>query len=746
MASTVDDLIREGRIHRQQGQYHFAINTLEEALKLAQTPEEKARSAGALGWAYYLMHQQQAAEDLLKQASEATVLEPAERATYAHVLGNLHADRQQPDTAAHYYDKALKLAGSDRFLAQSVRLSRVQLLPTAERLPALTAIAEDIAALPKSTDQARLYLSLGEQARALGNEALPLALSAFDRSRRIAEQQGEKRLLIQALTALGGLYEKQGRIREALSLTQIALGHAQTGQDHDLLLNLNWQLGRLFRAQGRSPEALAAYRRAVTHVEAIRLNIPVEYHDGRSSFRETLAPIYLGLADLLLLEARRGTDEEIQPLLLEARDTVELAKQTELEDFLGDRCLIQSPWDAEPQRADPASAVLYPIILPDRLELLLDWNGNIKQVSVDIPAEKLESTVKAFAEELRFAYGRFKEPAIQLHRWLIEPIEAALREQGVHTLVVVPDGVLRLIPMAALYDGQKFLIERYATATSPALTLLAAAPGRKKEFKSLVAGLSEPGPVLTKLPWPHLRDMIRPSTNDRTLTRGGMPRRSRALSDRLGTLDLLPMLSDMSDQRFIENPDFQTKLREALALPGVQQEIAQLRTRLESLTLLFNQDFTLERFRNRIKSASYPIIHIASHGIFGPNAETTFIMTYDDIIRIDELETMLKAVPRQRSPVELLTFSACQTAEGDDRAPLGFSGMALRANARSAVGTLWPVDDEAAYTLMTSFYRNLLQSGVSKSEALRQAQLELLKNNLNHPYFWAAFILVGDWS
>jgi CHAT domain-containing protein len=746
MASTVDDLIREGRIYRQQGQYHFAINTLEEALKLAQTPEEKARSAGALGWAYYLMHQQQAAEDLLKQASEATVLEPAERATYAHVLGNLHADRQQPDTAAHYYDQALELAGSDGFLVHSVRLSRVQLLPTAERLSALTAIAEDIAALPKSTDQARLYLSLGEQARTLGNEALPLAFSAFDNSRRIAEQQGEKRLLIQALIALGGLYEKQGRIREALSLTQSALRQAQTAQDHDLLLNLDWQLGRLFRAQGRSPEALAAYRRAVTHVEAIRLNIPVEYHDGRSSFRETLAPIYLGLADLLLLEARRGTDEEIQPLLLEARDTVELAKQTELEDFLGDRCLIQSPWDAEPQRADPASAVLYPIILPDRLELLLDWKGNIKQVSVDIPAEKLESTVKAFAEELRFAYGRFKEPAIQLHRWLIEPIEAALREQGVHTLVVVPDGVLRLIPMAALYDGQKFLIERYATATSPALTLLAAAPGRKKEFKSLVAGLSEPGPVLTKLPWPHLRDMIRPATNDRTLTRGGMPRRSRALSDRLGTLDLLPMLSDMSDQRFIENPDFQTKLREALALPGVQQEIAQLRTRLESLTLLFNQDFTLERFKNRIKSASYPIIHIASHGIFGPNAETTFIMTYDDIIRIDELETMLKAVPRQRSPVELLTFSACQTAEGDDRAPLGFSGMALRANARSAVGTLWPVDDEAAYTLMTSFYRNLLQSGVSKSEALRQAQLELLKNNLNHPYFWAAFILVGDWS
>jgi len=745
-AATVDDLIREGQIYRQRGQYHFAINSLEEARKRAETPEDKARSAGALGWAYYLMHQPQAAETLLKLASDSKVLAPAERATYAHVLGNFYVDQQQPDAAAHYYDKALELAGNDRFIALSVRLSQVRLLPMAERLSPLTAIADEIAVLPKSTDQARLYLSLGEQARSLGDEALPLAFSALDNSRWIAEQQGESRLLIQALTALGGLYEKQGRIREASSLTQNALRHAQTGQDHDLLLNLNWQLGRLFRAQQRIPDALAAYRRAVEHVEAIRLNIPVEYHDGRSSFRATLAPIYVGLADLLLLEARHGTSEKAQPLLREARDTVELAKQTELEDFLGDRCLIQSARDAEPQRADPASAVLYPIILLDRLELLLDLRGHIKQISVDVSAENLESTAKAFAEELRFADGIYREPALQLYRWLIEPIDAVLREQGVHTLVMVPDGVLRLIPMAALYDGQKFLIERYATASSPALTLLSATSGRKKEFKSLMVGLSEPGPVVAKLPWPHLRGMIGPANNGRTPTRGGIPRSSRALPDRLRTLDLLPMPPDMSDQRFIESPAFQTRLREALALPGVQQEIDQLRSRLENPTLLLNQDFTLERFRNRIRSESYPIIHIASHGIFGPNAETTFIMAYDDVIRIDELEALLKAAPSQRRPVELLTLSACQTAEGDDRAPLGFSGMALRANARSAVGTLWPVDDEAAYLLMTSFYRNLAQSGVSKSEALRQAQLELLKNNLSHPYFWAAFILVGDWS
>ncbi len=89
-------------------------------------------------------------------------------------------------------------------------------------------------------------------------------------------------------------------------------------------------------------------------------------------------------------------------------------------------------------------------------------------------------------------------------------------------------------------------------------------------------------------------------------------------------------------------------------------------------------------------------------------------------------------------PVELLTLSACQTAEGDDRAPLGLSGIALKARVRSALGSLWPVSDDAAAELMAGLYRNLGQGGASKAEALRQAQLA-------HPFFWAPFVLVGNW-
>ncbi len=121
-------------------------------------------------------------------------------------------------------------------------------------------------------------------------------------------------------------------------------------------------------------------------------------------------------------------------------------------------------------------------------------------------------------------------------------------------------------------------------------------------------------------------------------------------------------------------------------------------------------------------------------------------MAYDDVIDMDELESLLKGEKFNKQPVELLTLSACETADGDDRAPLGLSGVVIKSKVRSALGSLWPVYDEAASLLMAEFYRALSQPGVNKAQALRQAQMALLKQKkLENPYFWSPFILVGNW-
>jgi hypothetical protein len=119
-------------------------------------------------------------------------------------------------------------------------------------------------------------------------------------------------------------------------------------------------------------------------------------------------------------------------------------------------------------------------------------------------------------------------------------------------------------------------------------------------------------------------------------------------------------------------------------------------------------------------------------------------MIYDELLTLDGLQALLRDRRLSRTPIELITLSACQTAEGDDRAPLGMSGTALKARARSALGTLWPVSDEAANLLMTRFYQLLALGQHSKVGALRAAQVELIgKSNLRHPFHWAPFILIG---
>ncbi|HEY9675011.1 MAG TPA: CHAT domain-containing protein, partial [Waterburya sp.] len=100
----------------------------------------------------------------------------------------------------------------------------------------------------------------------------------------------------------------------------------------------------------------------------------------------------------------------------------------------------------------------------------------------------------------------------------------------------------------------------------------------------------------------------------------------------------------------------------------------------------------------------------------------------------------------RKLPIELLVLSACQTAAGDDRAALGLAGIAVRAGARSTLASLWFVDDQATSLLMSQFYQELINAQQTKAEALRRAQVKILHNQaFSHPYFWSAFVLVGNW-
>lgn len=172
-------------------------------------------------------------------------------------------------------------------------------------------------------------------------------------------------------------------------------------------------------------------------------------------------------------------------------------------------------------------------------------------------------------------------------------------------------------------------------------------------------------------------------------------------------------------------------------------EVADIQKNTVNTTLL-NQAFTVEAFNESLETGDYSNVHVATHGFFGKNAAESFVMTYDHNLKLGEFQSLLNSEGIKKDSINLLTLSACQTADGDDHALLGFSGMAIKTNARTAIGTLWSVSDVATAAFMKDFYSNLTTQ--PKAQALRQAQLALLKNKeLRHPYYWSPFVLVGNW-
>jgi CHAT domain-containing protein len=460
------------------------------------------------------------------------------------------------------------------------------------------------------------------------------------------------------------------------------------------------------RQQGHDDEALRAYQSAVEHIENIRQDIPVEYVDGRSSFRETLEPIYLGLADLLLQDAAKLGVEKQAELFRRARDTVELIKQAELQDYLGDRCAIERAGPLRGADFLGGTAVFYPVILENRLELLLETRAGIERRSVRIDGAAVRDKALGFAKSMREVRLDYLSRARELYDLLLRPFEKVLTEHEIETIVVVPDGPLRLVPLGALHDGERFAIERFAITIAPGLTITSRIQRGKASGRLLLAGLSEPGPVVEKLPKPIVDALITGEATGETRS---------------------------------------AELRGKLALPSVKEEIETLKRGTLSDALL-DSEFTVDRFRRQVTSGGYSVVHIASHAVFSHRAETSFIMAYDDILTIDDLEKLLRAEALQVSPIEMLVLSACQTAEGDDRAPLGIAGAVLKARAGSALGSLWPVADEATKALMIRFYELFSRDRLVRTKALQRAQVEMIQNpSFQHPFFWAPFILVGSW-
>jgi CHAT domain-containing protein len=180
-------------------------------------------------------------------------------------------------------------------------------------------------------------------------------------------------------------------------------------------------------------------------------------------------------------------------------------------------------------------------------------------------------------------------------------------------------------------------------------------------------------------------------------------------------------------------------------LPYVAEEVASI-AQLYKGDQLINDAFQTAKLERELRDGGYSVLHIGTHGKFSTDVDDSFLLTFDGKLTMQRLDHLVGLFRFREEPLELLTLSACQTGVGDDRAALGLAGVALKAGARSALATLWFINDEASATLISEFYRQLGNPAFSKAVALQRAQMKLLDDRIyEHPAYWSPFLLLNNW-
>ncbi|WP_293231686.1 CHAT domain-containing protein, partial [Microcoleus sp. PH2017_05_CCC_O_A] len=398
---------------------------------------------------------------------------------------------------------------------------------------------------------------------------------------------------------------------------------------------------------------------------------------------------------------KRITLEESQKILRSVAEGTGMKPALVYMSFVPNGSTFDRPYNSSPllrveQQIKSSDELEVMVIAPDSAPFRVRIAGTSR-------AEVME-TIRKFRNELTNPVKRNTKTylpfAQQLYQWMIAPIEAELQAKGIQNLSFIADMGLRSIPMAALHDGKGFLIERYSVGSMPSLSLTDTST--------------------TKLP------------NTQVLAMGASQ---------------FPNMSP---------------------LPAVEIEVSTIIPQESPGKSFLNQAFTLANLKSQRQQYPFGRIHLATHAEFrSGNPSESFIQLWDTKLRLNQLRDMGWGSPQ----VDMLVLSACRTAVGDRESELGFGGLAVQAGVKSALATLWYVSDEGSLGLMADFYGQL-KTAPMKAEALRQAQLEMLRQqvrieggilrtsvgnvqlppemtktgtrNFSHPYYWAAFRMIGN--
>ncbi|PZU96396.1 MAG: hypothetical protein DCE90_10105 [Pseudanabaena sp.] len=714
--------IRAIRDSQYQKAIEFALMSLDICREIKDR-ECEARAYNGLGLGYFYLGQYDKVIDSYQQRLRIA-REIKDRNGEGFTLGNLGSTY----LFLGKYDKAIE------FYLQSLAIDREtkDRLGEAKSLGNLGSAYESLGKYDKAIEFHRQALAIFRERKDRRGEGISLvnlgnaydSLSKYDKAiefylqslaiaREIKDRYGEGA----ALGNLGSAYSSLNKYDKANAFYLQYLAIAREIKNrHGEGIALN-NLGEAFNNLKQPELAILFYKQSINIREAIRKDVKKLDKDLQQSYLATVEDTYRDLANTLLQQNR----------IIEALQVLDLLKVQELEDYLknikgsdrsaqgirllapelalSDKLLAINPDNSQAINNQLASQIqqlpkteinkvpdylnqipqgtvlLYPFILGDRLEIILFAPNNLPiRRTTKISKDQLETLISDFRVGLLDPSSEdFKEPSIQLYNLLIKPIEAELVQFNAKTILYAPDGQLRYIPIAALYDGKQLLVEKYQISNLIAYTL---------------------------------SDFTPPPQNAPNILAG-------AFGGKAG------------DRKFGQT-----------ALPATVREVQAIANSFQNSVTLIEEQFSRKAIESKFKN--HNILHLATHAEFNTGApdQSFIIFGNGDKIRLNEITDW------QIPNIDLIILSACQTGTGklgDGLEILGFGYQVQKAGAKQAIASLWKVDDNKTSVLMTAFYAELQKGNVTATEALRRAQVSLIKSkDFNHPYYWSAFFAIGN--
>jgi CHAT domain-containing protein/Tfp pilus assembly protein PilF len=663
-----DALTRLGVTHVAMNQIGQGFAYFESALTVAREAKNRKAEGDALTEMidfYFRVSQLEKAAAYCEQAL-AIKRELKDRngeAVALQQLGSIYESLGQPQKALENFNKALQLALEVR---NRVLESRFLI------------------------DIGQLLSNVGQYEKAIG---------FFEQARTIAHDRNDVSGEAATHLNLGIAYDSLKRYEAATLQFGSALAIAREEKSRQIervalsLLMINWNE----RQQPRL--AIVLGKQAINIIQETRTDLRRVDSTVQRTFVKSNEPIYRYVADLLAGQSR----------LAEAQQVLDLLKEDEFSSFV--------------QRDKTMSVGQGSATLTAQES---EWEGRYRGIAdrlvqkgylYQIPAAELNKKILAFREAVRSPASDPRPLAKELYDILVKPMEKDLEGVQAQTIMWSLDGALRYVPIAALYDGQHFLVERFRSVVFTPASQSRIKDSASREWRGLGLGVSLPHEGFQGLP--------------------NVPSELHAII-----------------REGAKNPRG--------VLPG---------------TLKLDGDFTKEELRTDLRQ-HYSIVHLASHFDFVPGTDKNSFLLLGDGSKLTMEE--FRNMPQVLQGVELLTLSACDTAVGgedaDGKEVEGFAVLAQRQGAKAVVATLWAVADESTSLLMREFYRlRMSDQTTTKAEALRQAQLSLLTGKLkpstaqpvpdrgvvpngpqtarkppptdwSHPYFWAPFILIGNWK